>query len=162
VPEQLLNGPAYIGLSLHTDDKGGFGIWLPSDWEQIKLKPKHHGWLFTPYKDDINTSLLVEKHKLKFKVKADDMPFLRESFHQGVMSLPGAEIESIDENLSDPIFTFDVKFTFMEGEFKRKRWVRTIYWGNGQLVLIAQGRTPEDYEYWLPMFYNSMTTLQII
>jgi hypothetical protein len=30
------------------------------------------------------------------------------------------------------------------------------------LVIIAQGRTVDDFEYWLPMFYNTITTLQII
>jgi hypothetical protein len=29
------------------------------------------------------------------------------------------------------------------------------------LVLIAQGATPEEYEYWLPMFFNTMMTAEI-
>jgi hypothetical protein len=106
--------------------------------------------------------LLVRKYKLKFKVTLEDAPTLREAFLEGIKALPGAEIESTDESLSDSINVFDARFTFLEGENRRKRWVRNIYWGEGQLVIIAQGRTPEDFDYWLPMFYNAMTTAQII
>jgi len=78
------------------------------------------------------------------------------------MRLPGVEVESQDESLSDSVNFFEARFTFLEGENRRKRWVRNIYWGDGQLILIAQGRTVEDFEYWLPMFYNTITTVQII
>jgi hypothetical protein len=39
--------------------------------------------------------------------------------------------------------------------------VRNIYWGDGQLILIAQGATVDEFQYWLPMFYNTMVTLEI-
>ena len=26
---------------------------------------------------------------------------------------------------------------------------------------MAQGATPDDFEYWLPMFYNSLMTVEI-
>jgi hypothetical protein len=162
VPEQLKKGPVYTGMTTYRDNEGGYEMWLPSDWGQTNLIPPHHGMLFTPYKDDINTSLLVEKHRLKYKVTSEDMPVLLESFHAGMMALPGIEVESTQESLSATINVFDARFTFLEGEERRKRWVRNIYWGDGQLVLIAQGRTPEDFEYWLPMFYNAMVTTKIV
>jgi hypothetical protein len=162
VPQELLGRPAYVGIKLYHDDKGGYGVWIPSDWTQIKLRRHHRGFLFSPYKDDINTSFLVEKRKLKVTVTAEDLDVLRDGFHQGIMALPGVEVESQDESLTDSINFFEARFTFLEGENRRKRWVRNIYWGEGQLVMIAQGRTVEDFEYWLPMFYNTITTAQII
>jgi hypothetical protein len=162
VPETLLNSPAYTGMKLYPDNRGGYAVWLPKDWFQIKLKRNHHGMLFSPYKDDINTSLLVEKHILKYSVTKEDIDILREGFHQGMMALPGVEVESTEESLSETINIFDARFSFLEGEIRRKRWVRNLYWGNGQLVLIAQGRTVEDFEYWLPMFFNTMVTTQIL
>jgi hypothetical protein len=155
-------GPVYTGMKLHPNKKGGYAVWLPSDWHKVELKPKHVGMLFSPYKDDINTCLLIEKKKLKYKVKREDVDTLREGFKEGLNALPGIEIDRIEENLSDTIQIFDAFYTFLEGEQRRKRWTRSIYWGEGQLIMIAQGRTPEDYDYWLPMFYNSMTTTQII
>lgn len=155
-------GPVYTGMTLHPSKKGGFSVWLPSDWHKRELKPRHVGMLFSPYPDDINTCLLVEKKKLKVKVKPEDADVLREGFKQGLMALPGIEIESMDENLTDIIQTFDARYTFLEGEERRKRWARSIYWGEAHLIMIAQGRTPEDFDYWLPMFYNTMMTTQIL
>ncbi len=158
-----LNGhPAYTGLTKHIDKGGGFSAWLPSDWHETKLKRNHRGFLFSPYPDDINTSILMEKHKLKVKVTLEDMDVLREAFQKDIRSLPGVEIESFEETLSDSVNLFDARFTFLEGENRRKRWVRNVYWGEGQLVVIAQGRTPEDFEYWLPMFFNTITTIDIV
>jgi hypothetical protein len=162
VPQELLGRPAYTGMTLHNDSKGGYSVWLPNDWFQYKLKRHHRGMLFSPYKDDINTSFLVEKKKLKVTVTVADIDILREGFQQGMIELPGVEIESQGESLSDSVNFFEGRFTFLEGENRRKRWVRSIYWGDGQLIMIAQGRTVEDFEYWLPMFYNTITTAQII
>jgi hypothetical protein len=162
VPEEVKKNPVYTGIKMYPDKTGGYGVWVPSDWTEYKLKRNQRGMLFSPYKDDLNTSLLVRKYKLKVTVTQDDLPLLRESFIEGIQALPGAEIESTEESLSESINVFDARFTFLEGENRRKRWVRNIYWGNGQLVLIAQGRTPEDFEYWLPMFYNTMMTTELL
>jgi len=162
VPQELLGKPAYVGMKMYHDDKGGYGVWVPSDWTQLKLRRHHRGFMFSPYKDDINTSFLVEKRRLKVSVTREDMDVLREGFHQGIKELPGVEIESQEETLSESVNLFEARFTFLEGENRRKRWVRNIYWGDGQLIMIAQGRTVEDFEYWLPMFFNTMTTAQLI
>ena len=118
--------------------------------------------LFSPYIDDINTSFMVEKRRLKVSVTAEDMDVLREGFQHGIMKLPGVKVESQDESLSDSVNFFEARFTFLEDENRRKRWVRSIYWGDGLLIMIAQGRTVEDFEYWLPMFYNTIMTAKII
>ncbi len=155
-------GPVYTGMTLHPDKKSGFAVWLPNDWFQFKLKPRQMGMLFSPYPDDLNTSLLLRKYRLKVKVTQEDMPVVREAFLKGINNLPGVEGIQLGEAFSDSINLFDAHFSFLEGENRRKRWVRNIYWGEGQLVVIAQGRTPENFDYWLPMFYNAIMTLQIL
>jgi hypothetical protein len=155
-------GPVYTGMTLHHSKDGGFAVWLPIDWRKVELKPKHVGILFSPYQDDNNTCILIEKRKLKVKVGRDDADSLREGFKKGLKDLPGVEVEKFEESLSDTIQIFDAWYTFLEGENRRKRWTRSIYWGEGQLIMVAQGRTPEDFDYWLPMFYNTMTTTQIL
>jgi hypothetical protein len=161
MPEKK-KGPVYTGMKLHPYAKAGFAVWLPSDWHKRDLKPKHVGMLFSPYADDINTCILIEKHKLKVKVNPEDADVLRAGFQQGLMALPGIEIEWTDEKITETILIFEARYTFLEGEERRKRWTRNIYWGEGQLVMIAQGRTPEDFDYWLPMFFNTITTTQIL
>lgn len=152
--------PFYTGMTLHPCEKGGFSLWVPSDWYKYDLQEGHVGMLFSPYPDDINTSLMAEKHQMKVKVKEDDAPILREGFLDGINALPGVEIESQSESISDTLTIFEARYTFLEGDARRKRWVKVVFWGRAQLLLVAQGRTIEDFEYWLPMFYNTMMTVK--
>ena len=154
--------PYYTGMYTHRDQPGGYSLTVPTDWHQHTMKKKHHGMLFSPYPDDINTCILAEKHKLKYKVTVDDLVTSRDGFEKGIKDLPGVEIESLEESLSDMVNVFEARFTFLDDGVRRKRWVKNIYWGEGQLVLIAQGRTVEDFDYWLPMFYNTMMTAQVL
>ena len=160
--EEKHEDPWYTGMYTHNDEAGGYSIVVPTDWHQLPLKEGIVGLMFSPYKDDLNTSILTQKHTLKYTVKTSDLALLRDSFEQGVKDLPGAEIEKFDASYSDTVNVFDAIFTFLDGDARRKRWVRNIYWAEAQLVVVAQGRTPEDYEYWLPMFYNAIITLKIL
>jgi hypothetical protein len=162
VPQELSGNPANTGMKVHRDQEGGYTVCVPSDWYKFDLIKPHHGMLFSPYKDDINTSILFEKHRLKYTINVDDIPVLRDGFAKGIRNLPGVEVESQTESLSESVNVFEASFSFLEGENRRKRWVRNIYWGNSQLVCIAQGRTVEDFEYWLPKMFNTFSTLSVI
>ena len=59
------------------------------------------------------------------------------------------------------VVILEAKFTFTENGQQRKRWTKSMYWGEANLVFIAQGATVEDYEYWLPMFYNTMNAYEL-
>lgn len=160
--EENHEGPWYTGMYTHNDEAGGYSIVIPTDWHKLPLKKGIVGLMYSPYPDDLNTSVLTQKHTLKYTVKTSDLILLRDSFEQGVKALPGVEIEKFEATYSDTVNVFDAIFTFLDGEVRRKRWVRNIYWAEAQLIVIVQGRTPEDYDYWLPMFYNIMTTLKVL
>ena len=160
--EEKREGLFFTGMYTHIDKTGGYALVMPTDWHKLPLKKGIKGMFFSPYADDINTSLLAQKKKLKFKIETGDLLLLREGFEEGIKALPGVEIESIEASYSDTINVFDARFTFMEGDVRRKRWVRNIYWGEAQLILTAQGRTVEDFDYWLPMFFNTITTCSIL
>jgi hypothetical protein len=153
--------PVYTGMRNYVAEQLGFKIWVPSDWHEFEMEKGHKGIVFAPYADDFNTCLSAEKIKLKYVIKEADVPVLREGFQNGMKALPGVEIEKFDESLTDPIYLFDARFTFLDGDVRRKRWVRNVYWGNGQLVLIAQGKDVADFDYWEPMFFNAMYTADI-
>lgn len=151
--------PSYTGMKQHTD-RAGFAFWLPNDWHEYKLQGKRKGVLYSPYADDFNTGFLAEKKRLKVEITAEDLPILREAFMDGIRALDGVEIEegSEAEHISSTLSFFEVRFSFLEDGIRRKRWIRNVYWGKSNYILIAQGRTPEDFQYWLPMFYNIMMT----
>lgn len=158
--DEQLPGPIYKGNMQHNDPTG-ITLWLPNDWHKFDLTNGHQGVLFSPYTDDVNTGFLAEKHGMQVKVNKKDLAVLREAFMQGIQALPGVEIEMQDEFISKGLSFFEVRFSFLEGETRRKRWIRNIYWGKSNYVLIAQGRTPEDFDYWMPMFYNIMMNAHV-
>ncbi len=153
--------PRYTGMFKHVDKEGGYSLWLPTGWRQIDMVDGHHGVIFTPSSDSYDTSFSAEKHVLEYTVREKDAPVLRKGFAAGLAALPGVEVESQQENITPTLKTLEARFTFLEGEARRKRWVRVVYWGKGQLTLIAQGATPEEFDYWLPMFFNTMMTVEI-
>jgi hypothetical protein len=154
--------PVYKGM-INYIDPAGFSIWLPDDWKKIELTGEHEGVLYTPVPDDINTGFLAKRHRLQRRVKKSDMPVIRDVFMADVRALEGVEIDedSVEEYITDRLSFFQVRFTFPEGDVRRKRWIKNIYWGKNNYVLIAQGSTIEDFDYWLPMFYQIMINAKI-
>jgi hypothetical protein len=155
------NGPIYHGVRKHMDIEGGYAIWVPNDWYRFDMTDGHHGVIYSPYPDNFDTSFSAQKMILDYKVTQEDVPVLREGFDAGLASLPGIEIESQEDIVTSTLITLEARYSFLEGEARRKRWVRNVYWGEGQLLLIAQGATPEEFKYWLPMFYNTMMTIEL-
>lgn len=153
--------PLYHGMFKHLDAKGSYAVWLPMGWTEVKMGKGHQGAAFFPEPDAPNTYFSCESFKLRVSVAESDVPVLREGFSAGLQAVPGIEIESQDESVTPTLIAFDARFTFNEGEARRKRWVRNIYWGKLQMVFIAQGSSPEEFEYWLPMFYQTMMTFEI-
>jgi hypothetical protein len=152
--------PRITGLQKHVED--GYALWLPIDWFRFEMSQGHHGVIFSPHADDLNTCFSAEKRRLKYKVKRADVAALSEGFMTGLKSLPALEIESQDEVIEGKIIAFGAQLMFQEGQERRKRWIRVLYAAETQLVLLAQGRTIEDFEYWLPVFYNTMMTMEIL
>jgi hypothetical protein len=152
--------PLYTGVTKHLDKPAGFALWYPTDWTRYDMGDGHHGVIVCPKSGDMNTYLSAEKTQLKYKVQLTDVPTLREGFQAGLQAMPGIEIESQDEAITKLFKIFEARFTFLEGDVRRKRWVRLGYWSDGLLTLIAQGETPEEFDYWLPMFFNTMMTLE--
>jgi hypothetical protein len=154
-------GPVYKGIYKYWDREGGYAVWLPVDWRRLDMARGRRGWIFTPYEDHFDTCFISEKITLDYKVKPEDVEILMEGFEAGINSLPEVEIEHKHFETGKMIVIMEAKFTFMENGQRRKRWVKNMYWGEANLVLIAQGQTVEDYAYWEPMFFNTMMTYEI-
>ena len=153
--------PRYTGMHKYVDQEGGYAIWLPSDWREIPMNEDHHGMIFTPYEDRMDTCFIAEKRTLPFKVSEKDFDVLREGFEEGLRSLSEVEIESRNERITKTFKILEARCTFIEDGVRRKRWIRNAYWGEGQLILIAQGATEKEFERYEGMFYNTMMTVDI-
>jgi hypothetical protein len=145
----------------HLDTKAGYAVWLPMEWTEMKMGKGHQGTVFFPEPETQDTFFSCESFKLRFAVKEADVPILRDGFNAGLQALPGIDVETQDESVTPTLIAFDARFTFLEGEMQRKRWVRNIYWGKLQIVFIAQGCEPAEFDYWLPMFFHTMMTFEL-
>ncbi len=152
----------YTGMHKHVDKEGGYALWLPSDWRKIPMREGRQGAIFTPHADRFDTSFTAEKRTLPFRVSEEDIEILREGFQAGLASLPEVEIESQKETITKTFKILEARLTFEEDGMRRKRWVRTAYWGEAQLILIAQGANEEEFAYYEGQFYNTMMTIEIV
>jgi hypothetical protein len=155
------NNPRYTGMVKYTSEKDGYALWLPSGWHWFEMGPGHNGMIFSPYPALPAAAFSVEKAILPYKVSNKDLPILREGFQKGLANLPNLVIETLDEVVEEKILALDARLTFMDQGQTKKRWIRVIYAGEAQLTLIAEGAPPQEFEYWLPMFYNTMMTMTI-
>jgi len=153
--------PAFTGLVLHRDKKWRFKFWYPDGWHRFSLAPGHEGVLYAPEREDYATSFSVEAKDIGMATQASDLPDLKEGFLEGLQSLEGLHIEWQDAWVVGALIGLEAKYTFRAGQATRKRWVRLLYQGSRQFHVVAQGASPEDYDYWLPMLNEMMMTLQI-
>jgi hypothetical protein len=158
--EEKKGNPKYTGMRKYVS-KGGYALWYPREWRQIPMTGGHEGIILAPYPDHINTCIAAEKIMLPFKVTPEDFSVLRKGFKDGLNALPGVEIELQDESVIKNLILFDARYTFLEDGERRKRWTRNVYWGEGQLILLAQGQTVQDFDYWMPMFFNTLMTAEV-
>ena len=154
--------PVYTGMSKHLDVDGGYAIWVPSDWHRTDLADGRTGVIYGPYPGDLVTCFYIERHKLDVPVRPKDFEILQKGFLEGINQLPEVEILSHDESLGEAgLVLLQARYTFVEDGVRRLRWSRVSYWGNGQLTMVAQGSTEEEFRYWEPMFYNIMMTMEL-
>jgi hypothetical protein len=160
--EETRPAPVYTGIVKHWDPQAGYAVWMPHDWRKIDMVDDRKGWIFTPYPDHFDTCFMCEKITLETKVIPEDAEILMEGFEAGIQSLPDAVIEFRNLETGKMTVIMEAKFTFTENGQRRKRWAKSLYWGEANLVLIAQGATEEDYAHWEGMLYNAMMTYELL
>lgn len=165
--ETTTGGPVFTGLAVHRDLRYRYSFLLPeltdNQWHELELDTQEgHGRIFAPDPDDVSTSLSVEARDLGTTITGDDLVILREGLEEGLRQLRDLTIEKQEDYAIGQLVGFEYWFTFREetGGPLRKRWLRLAYQGQIQVRLIAQGATPEAFEYWLPLFNQAIRTFQ--
>ena len=153
--------PFYTGMRKYWDREEGYAVWVPSDWRKIDMINGRRGWIFTPNKDNFDTCFVSEKINLKYPAEPKDADILMQGLIDGANSLPDAVILETKKDPGKMVLLLDIKYTFTENGQTRKRWVKSMYWGKSNLVLIAQGATEEDYKYWEGMLFNAMYNYEL-
>ena len=153
--------PIWYGMKLYWDQEWDYSFWYALGWHEFKFTDDRPGVILSPEEDYPLNSLSVQPRDLGMEVTKEDMTALTEGFVAGLMSLPDCKIESQEESVVGSLLSFDARFTFREGDAMRKRWVRLLYRGTRQYLLTGQGADPDEFEYWLPMFFIPIDTFVI-
>jgi hypothetical protein len=118
------------------------------------LADDRDGVMFSPQGTDPTTWFSAWSTRLEHKVLAEDLDLLREGVDEGLSQLPGLRvIESSDRTFGN-MLRFERVYTFEEGGQVRKRRVRMVYAYKWLIVLLAQGESPEEYDYWRMMLQD--------
>ena len=149
--------PVFRGLHWHRHDN--YSFFIPIDWHEFSWDDGREGVVYGPDAEDDQTLFAAQLVDLGFEIKAEDAEAIAEGFFGAIEALPGVRIESREQEvLYGPRVHLQARYCFDDGEHRRKRWVRGLYRHHFQLLLTAQGATPEKFQYWLPMFYEAMMT----
>jgi hypothetical protein len=146
--------PKYRGIRTYVDPQGRFKFRYPSDWHQHELADGRDGVLFSPHSENPETWFAVWATRLEHTVQAGDLSVLREGVNEGLYQLPGVRIESSSEDTLGDLLRFERLYTFEENGATRQRKVWILYVYKWAFALVAQGATPEEYEYWSIMLQN--------
>jgi hypothetical protein len=155
-------GPFFTSLHQYRDKLGRFSIRIPGDWQEFDLEDDREGVLFSPQEDAPSTYVAVWVSQLGGEhVVAEDLDVLREGVEEGLQQLDGIEItESKDDAISN-LLKFERIYEFNEGGTRRKRRVWMLYIDTWSMVVIYQGETPAEYDYWLSMGNYALGTFNI-
>ncbi len=151
--------PAIKGLTWHRDRY--YSFFAPMDWHRFVWPDEQYGEIYGPDPDDPSTVFGVVLQDLGTAPTPDDLDVLAEGFFETIESLPEVTIESRSQEVIGGLLLLETKYTCREGGDIHKRWVRVYYHETRQITMLAQGSTPETYDYWLPMFFESMMTARV-
>ncbi len=132
---------------------------IPDAWVRLDVEDSP-GAFFAPDAGDLATGIAVEGRDLGTEVGAADLASLRRGFLRGLRELAECHIESRSAESVGALITMEARHTYKDGDAIRKRWVRLLYQGHIQVRLIAQAASPEQFDYWEPMFYTTIRTMR--
>jgi hypothetical protein len=148
--------PGNVPLKYYRDPKHGFSMLYPDAWYVFDLT-EVEGKLFAPSPTDLATCLSVEVRDIGTPVTARDLPTLREGFLSGLGQVPGSRLTDRKEYDVGFLIGLEARQTFRDGRARRKRWIRLLYRDTLQVRLLAQGASPVEFDFWLPVFNPAMT-----
>lgn len=159
MPEQ--EGPLYSGIRAYQDPGGRFMFRYPKDWHHFDLSDDRDGVMVSPYAENPSTWFSMWASALPDAVAAEDIDVLREGVNEGLARLNDLHVEFESEDLFGNMCRFERIYTFSENGETRKRRVWMIYVYRWLIVLMAQGKSPEDYQYWSVMFNFCIQSLDL-
>ena len=138
----------YTGLRTYRDPIGRYLFRYPKEWHQHELADNRDGIMYSPEAENPETYFAAWAVRLEDKVVAEDLDILSEGVNEGLYQLVKLNLESGEDRTFGNLVRFERIYTFDEDGRIRKRRVWMIYAYKWLFVLVAQGASPETYDYW--------------
>jgi hypothetical protein len=151
--------PSIKGLTWHRHQY--YSFFTPMDWHPFSWPDDREGEIQGPDLNDPFTVFAVSLQDLGTQITSDDLDVVAEGFFESIDQLPNVQIETCHQAAKSKMLQLEAKYTFLDGDIVRKRWIRVFYHVTRQITMTAQGATPEKYDYWLPIFFQAMMTAKI-
>lgn len=157
--ERKARTPAYTGLRQCAGV--GYSLLHPLGWQRRQWTDGRGGVVLLPSGDDDVTAVMVEVRDLSDSITVDDVGLLRDELASLIRDLPNAHIEGLESFAAGTLACIEATYTFTEAAATRQRWVRILAQGRRQVIVTAQGASPEAYAYWKPQFYTILMTVRV-
>jgi hypothetical protein len=108
--------------------------------------------MFSPQAQDPETWFSTWAVSLQDRVTAEDLDLLREGVEEGLSQLPELSIESSEDDTIENLCRSQRVYTFRQDSAVRKRKAWMIYVHKWLFVLVAQGASVDEFEFWSMMF----------
>lgn len=138
-----------------------YSFFVPNDWRRTERIDGKQGVIYVPESADPHTYFAVQVDDLGTLITPDDVDDLESGLLEGIRQQTSSQIEFHTHSMGGSLVQLEAKYTFLDGADRRKRWMRVLYHESRQVTFIAQGKTEQDYHYWLPMFNEAMMTLKV-
>jgi len=153
--------PLYTGIRTYRDPVGRFLFRYPKEWHQHELADNRDGVMYSPEAENPETYFAVWGVRLEHRVVAEDVDVLREGVDEGLSQLANLNLEFTEDRTFGNLIRFHRIYTFDEGEATRQRKVWMIYVYKWLFVLVAQGASPEAYDYWHMMLNDCFDSFDL-
>jgi hypothetical protein len=151
--------PVFKGLNWYRQQY--FSLFVPLDWPSSSWPDGREGVLFVPNAEDPDSCLAIEVKDLGMTITQNDRDDLLRGFNEGIQSLPESVLEEQKDWVVGNLICLEARYSYLEADTRRKRWVRVFYDKTRQITFIAQGSSVETFQYWTPMFYEAMMTSRV-
>lgn len=156
--------PPLAGLMALRSDVFGYGMWRPSGWRLSSSEPREDSMQYSVLTPDGRGSptsyFLIEASDTGKVQTSDDLLAIANTFNERVHALPNVQLQWQARWRSTNVIGFDARYTYSDGDAVSMRWVRSLYVGTRQYVLVAEAGSPEEYNAMAPLFLAMMVTFR--
>jgi len=153
--------PRFRGIRTYRDPLGRFSLRHPSDWHRAELADGRDGVFLSPEAHECGTHAALWVAPLDVHVVAEDLEVLSAGVEKGMSGLSDLTVTASHDGVYGNLLKLERCYTFSQDGAVRQRRAWTLYVDTWQFVLLWQGRTPEDYYYWLPMANYVFTSFEL-